>query len=281
MGVGLRASLVVAGSVEAFNSSVLAPIAAVVAAVTGVGEEQVEVTASAASVLLTIIISGFESESAAAASLPKFAEALNSSEHASLLLGVRVLAVSSAPARVDLILPTPPTPPSPPPAPAPLDVGLVVGGVLGGACFVGLLAGLYSAWRWYERRLEIAMGIQPKPKPPPKPKAPHRGPSKAKAVRRKLRGKSPFAARFGSRCTPTALARADSGSRPGALFKASESLRRGGGAAKAPRGDKPATKSSRGAAGSSSKNASGARRSERYQDRVPGTVPGAVPGTVP
>lgn len=53
----------------------LAPIAAVVAAVTGVGEEQVEVTASAASVLLTIIISGFESESAAAASLPKFAEA--------------------------------------------------------------------------------------------------------------------------------------------------------------------------------------------------------------
>ena len=53
----------------------LAPIAAVVAAVTGVGEEQVEVTASAASVLLTIIISDFESESAAAASLPKFAEA--------------------------------------------------------------------------------------------------------------------------------------------------------------------------------------------------------------
>ena len=209
-------------------------------------------------------------------------QALNSNEHASLLLGVNVLAVSSAPARVALILPTPPTPPSPPPAPAPLDVGLVVGGVLGGACFVGLLAGLYYAWRWYERRLEIAMGIQPKPKPPPKPKAPHRGPSKAKAVRRKLRGKSPFAARFGSRCTPTALARADAGSRPGALFKAPESLRRGGGgAAKAPRGDKPATKTSRGAAGSSSKNASGARRSEKYQDRVPGTVPEAVPGTVP
>ena len=53
----------------------LAPIAAAVAAVTGVGEEQVEVTASAASVLLTILISGFENEGAAAASLPKFAEA--------------------------------------------------------------------------------------------------------------------------------------------------------------------------------------------------------------
>lgn len=277
MGVGLRASLVVAGSVEAFNSAVLAPIAAAVAAVTGVGEGQVEVTASAASVLLTVTISGFETKADAAASLPKFAQALNSSEHASLLLGVRVLAVSTAPARVALILPTPPTPPSPPPDPPPLDAGLVVGGVLGGACFVGLLAGLYYAWRWYERRLEIAMGIQPKPKPPkPKPMAPRRGPSKAKAVRRKLQGKaplpSPLAARFGSRCIPTALTRAgdDPGSRPRALFKAPESLRGGGGAAvKAPRGDTPATKMSRGAAGSSPKNARDARRSERYQDRVP------------
>ena len=53
----------------------LAPIAAAVAAVTGVGDEQVEVTASAASVLLTITIFGFETAGDAAASLPKLAEA--------------------------------------------------------------------------------------------------------------------------------------------------------------------------------------------------------------
>ena len=56
-------------------SAVLAPIAAAVAAVTGVGEGQVEVTASAASVLLTVTISGFETKADAAASLPKFAQA--------------------------------------------------------------------------------------------------------------------------------------------------------------------------------------------------------------
>jgi len=73
---------------------------------------------SAASVLLTITLRA-ESEQSANASLPRLAEALNSTAHASRTLGLPVLAIRSAPARVDLILPAPPSPPTAPEPPPP------------------------------------------------------------------------------------------------------------------------------------------------------------------
>lgn len=163
-GAALTVELVGEGNMEDYSLPVRNNITDVMVGLLGVPEQRVDVRARApGSIILTITVS-FDTHAPANALFQTFWESMNTTEAASRTLGYPITRILKAAEVVDHVLPAPPTPPVSPPPPEPFDPTPIIGGVIGAVCGVSMLVGLFYWWRWYQRRVEAAMGLRPKRK---------------------------------------------------------------------------------------------------------------------
>ena len=163
-GAALTIQLVGEGNMEDYGLPVRNNMTGVMMGLLGVPEQRIEVKAVApGSVILTISIS-FDTHAPANALFQTFWSSMNSTEAASRTLGYPITQILKEVEVVDHVLPAPPTPPVMPPPPEPFDPTAIIGGVVGGVVGVALIVGLFYWWRWYQRRVEAAMGLKPRRK---------------------------------------------------------------------------------------------------------------------